>query len=88
VGLNVSGVSVLVPTTPPQPLPPADAAGLLNESEYLALLQGQLERPVEISSPLPNPSTTATTVALIDADGGSWGMFSSYFNVTVEGVTN
>jgi cysteine-rich repeat protein len=84
VGLNVSGVSVLVPTTPPQPLPPTDTTGLLNESEYLALMQGQKKGPVATSSPLHTPSTTAMTAAVMDVDAGGWGVLSSYFNVTVQ----
>ncbi len=86
LGFNVSGVSVLTPVTPPQSLPPVLAAGLLNESEYQALVQANRESvlpPLATSSQLPTQLASTTTAAFIRTDGG-WDMHSSYYNVTVQ----
>ena len=96
VGLNVSGVSVLVPATPPQPLPPAGAAGLLNESALSTTAQDQPGMPSTTSSQLSIPSSTFpttlttsampayTTTAVFNTDGSAFGMLIDYYNVSVQ----
>jgi cysteine-rich repeat protein len=93
VGLTVSGVSVLTPVTPPQPTPLVSVVGMLNESDFLALVQGQQSALPASSTNSTLPTTTVPasfaaenrTLSTASATGGGgWETLRSSYNVTAQ----
>ena len=85
---------MLTPATPPQPLPPVSAAGLLNVSDFLALVQGELSALSRPATASPGPTTTASATFAAGiwtasantstATDSGWKMPGSYNNVTLQ----